>query len=159
MRALALVMVVVAWLTPAFAGSGTAKPAAPAASDKAFKPYAGRLVISPDTPPATLDELPDFLKGNLSKDNAYDLVKGPPWPFHMVGVLAKDAKKVTLVVADKDDKNLTPLLSIELTPMRKIVIAHTEATVAAGFAAHKTYVVRVMNGKTLLAKSELTLHD
>jgi len=158
MRALALVMVVVAWLTPAraLAGSGTPKPPP---SDKAFKPYVGRLVISPDVPPATLDELPDFLKGNLAKDNAYDLIKGPPWPFHMVGVLAKDLKKVTLVVVDKDDKNLTPLLSIGLTPMRKIVIAHTEATVAAGFAANKTYVVRVMNGKTVLAKSELTLHD
>ena len=136
--------------------------ASPAWADKAadkLKPYAGKVVISPDTPPGTLDELPDYLKGNLSKDSAYDLVKGPPWPFHLVGVLVKDLKKVTLVVADKDDKKLTPLLSIELTPMRKIVIAHAEATIAAGFAAHKTYVVRLMNGKTVLARSELTLHD
>ena len=43
--------------------------------------------------------------------------------------------------------------------MRKIVIAHAEATVAAGFAAHKTYVVRLMSGKTVLAKCEVTLHD
>jgi hypothetical protein len=149
MRALALVMVVVALVAPARADK----------ADKTFKPYAGRLVISPDTPPATLDELPGFLQFNLAKDNAYDLVKCPPWPFHMVGVLAKDAKKVTLVVADKADKKLTPLLSIELTPMRKIVIAHSEATIAAGFAANKTYVVRLLNGKTVLAKSELTLHD
>jgi len=129
------------------------------ASDKAFKPYVGRLVVSPDTPPATLDELPAFLKGNLTKDNAYDLIKGPPWPFHLVGVLAKDLKSVTLVVADKADKKLTPLLSIDLKPMRKLVIAHAEATIAAGFAANKTYVVRLMSGKTVLAKSELTLHD
>jgi hypothetical protein len=131
----------------------------PPKADKALKPYAGKLVISPDTPPATLDELPAFLKGNHSKDNAYDLIKGPPWPFHLVGVLAKDAKKVTLTVADKADKQLAPLLSIELTPMRKVVIAHAEATVAAGFAANKTYVVRLSSGKTVLAKSELTLHD
>jgi hypothetical protein len=116
-------------------------------------------VISPDTPPGTLDELPGFLKANLSKDNAYDLIKGPPWPFHMVGVLAKDAKQVTLQVADKADKKLAPLLSIDLTPMRRIVIAHTEATIAASFAANKTYVVRLLSGKTVLAKSELTLHD
>ena len=137
----------------------TAALAAPAKPDKAFSPFVGRLVISPDTPPATLDELPGFLKANLAKDNAYDLIKGPPWPFHMVGVLGKDLKQVTLQVADKADKKLTPLLSIDLTPMRRIVIAHTEATVAANFAANKTYVVRVLAGKTVLAKSELTLHD
>jgi hypothetical protein len=131
----------------------------PGASDKPWKPYVGKIVISPDTPPATIDELPAFLKGNISKDNAYDLIKGPPWAFHLVGVLAKELKTVTLVIADKDDKKLTPLLSIGLKPMRKIVIAHSEATIAAGFAANKTYVVRLMNGKTVLAKSEVTLHD
>lgn len=137
----------------------TVAVAAPAKPDKAFSPYVGRLVISPDTPPATLDELPGFLKANLTKDNTYDLIKGPPWPFHMVGVLAKDVKQVTLQVADKTDKKLTPLLSIDLTPMRRIVIAHSEATREANFAANKTYVVRLLAGKTVLARSELTLHD
>jgi hypothetical protein len=150
-----LVGIVVAMMVLA----STALAGTPGASDKPFKPFVGKVVLSPDTPPGTLDELPAFLKINLSKDNAYDVTKGPPWPFHLVGVLAKDLKKVTLVIADKDDKKLTPLLSIDLKPMRKIVIAHAEATIAAGFAANKTYVVRLMNGKSVLAKSELKLHD
>ncbi|HUS33554.1 MAG TPA: hypothetical protein VMZ53_33860 [Kofleriaceae bacterium] len=160
MRLVGLVVAMMVVALPAWADT---KPPpttkAPTASDKAFKPYVGKLVLSPDTPPGTLDELPNYLEGNLSKDNEYHRTKGPPWPFHLVGVLAKDAKKVTLVVHDKADKKLTPLLSIELTPMRRIVIAHAEATIAAGFAANKTYVVRLMTGKTVLAKSELTLHD
>lgn len=149
-----MVALVVTLVVASVARAGT-----PGASEKPWRPYVGKIVISPDTPPATIDELPAFLKGNLSKDNAYDLIKGPPWPFHLVGVLAKELKTVTLVIADKSDKKLTPLLSIELKPMRKIVIAHSEATIAAGFAANKTYVVRLMNGKTVLAKSEVTLHD
>jgi hypothetical protein len=153
-----LVGIAVAWMVTLVVAS-VAVAGTPGASDKPWRPYVGKIVISPDTPPATIDELPAFLKGNISKDNAYDLIKGPPWPFHLVGVLAKELKTVTLVIADKDDKKLTPLLSIELKPMRKIVIAHSEATIAAGFAANKTYVVRLMNGKTVLAKSEVTLHD
>jgi hypothetical protein len=39
------------------------------------------------------------------------------------------------------------------------VIAHTEATIAADFAATKTYVVRLMLGKTVLARAELSLRD
>ena len=154
-----LVGIVVAFVVTLVVASDTATAGTPGASEKPWRPYVGKLVISPDTPPGTLDELPAFLKINLSKDNSYDITKGPPWPFHLVGVIAKDLKKVTLVIADKDDKKLTPLLSIELKPMRKIVIAHAEATIAAGFAAQKTYVVRLMNGKTVLAKSELKLHD
>jgi hypothetical protein len=153
-----LVGIAVAWMVTLVVAS-VAVAGTPGASDKPWRPYVGKIVISPDTPPATIDELPAFLKGNISKDNAYDLIKGPPWPFHLVGVLAKELKTVTLVIADKDDKKLAPLLSIELKPMRKIVIAHSEATIAAGFAANKTYVVRLMNGKTVLAKSEVTLHD
>jgi hypothetical protein len=149
MRLVGIVVAMLVMASPAWAGKAVDK----------LEPYAGKIVISPDTPPGTLDELPAYLKANLSKDSAYDLVKGPPWPFHLVGVLAKNLEKVTLVIADKADKKLAPLLSIELTPMRKIVIAHAEATIAAGFAANKTYVVRLMNGKTVLAKSEVTLHD
>ena len=139
--------------TAAYAGA-----AAPS-TDKAIKAYAGRIVFSPDTPPTTAEEMPKFLKANATDDNRYDVLKGPPWQYHLVAVLSKDpgTKPVALVFADKDDKKLTPLLSIDLKPMRKIVIAHAEATVAAGFAANKTYVVRLMQGKTVLAKAELHL--
>jgi hypothetical protein len=119
----------------------------------ALKPYAGKVVISPDAPPANVDELPAFLKANVTSDNAYDLIKGPPWPFHLVGVLAKDYKTVTLVVLD----GKTALISIDLTPARRIVIAHAEATEAAGFANEKTYRVELRAGKTVVAKCQLKL--
>ena len=123
------------------------------ASADALKPYAGKVVISPDSPPANVDELPAFLKANVTKDNSYDLIKGPPWPFHLVGVLPKDYKTVTLVVLD----GKTALISIDLTPARRIVIAHTEATEAAGFANEKTYRVELRAGKTVVAKCQLKL--
>lgn len=119
----------------------------------ALKPYVGKVVISPDTPPANVDELPAFLKANFVKDNAYDLIKGPPWPFHLVGVLPKDYKTVTLVVLD----GKTALISIDLAPARRIVIAHTEATEAAGFANEKTYRVELRAGKNVVAKCQLKL--
>lgn len=123
------------------------------ADDTALKPYAGRVVISPDTPPANVDELPAFLKANATKDNAYDLIKGPPWPFHLVAVLPKDYKTVKLVVL----AGKTALISIDLSPARRIVIAHTEATEAAGFANEKTYRVELRAGKTVVAKCQLKL--
>ncbi len=125
------------------------------ASADTLKPYAGKVVISPDSPPASVDELPAFLKANVTKDNAYDLIKGPPWPFHLVGVLAKDYKTVTLVVLD----GKTALISIDLTPVRRVVIAHTEATEAAGFANEKTYRVELRAGspQRVVAKCQLKL--
>lgn len=132
-----------------------------AAKAKALKTYAGKLVLSPDAPPASGDELPDYLAFNLSKDGSYELIKGPPWPFHVSLVLASPTKSVTLVVADKTDKKLSPLLSSTITPTggNKLVLARAEATVAAGFAADTTYVVRVLAGKKILAKAELRLRD
>jgi len=153
MRILGLVLAMMVVAAPVLADKRPAKGA------KGLDVYAGKLVISPDTPPTVADELVAFLKANITKDASYDLIKGPPWPFHLVAVLAKDQKQVTLVVADKDDKKLTPLISIDLVPAHRLVIAHSEATVAAGFAARKTYVVRLLAGKTVLAKSELTLRD
>ena len=131
------------------------------ADDKAFKRYAGRLVYSPDTPPTQLDAIPKFLELNATKDNAYDVIKGPPWPMNLVAVLAKEpgTKQVQLVFADKADKKLTPIHAVDVQSKKKLVIARTEATIAAGFAAGKTYVVRVMLGKTVLAKAEITLKD
>jgi hypothetical protein len=128
---------------------------------KALKPFTGKLVISPDAPPASSDELPGYLKGNLSPDGAYELIKGPPWPFHITLVLATATRTVTLVVMDKADAKATPLLTATIAPAgdRKLVLAHAEATIAAGFAAHKTYEVRLLAGKKVLAKAELLLRD
>jgi hypothetical protein len=130
-----------------------------AADDKALKPYVGRIVFSPDAPPTSLVELPKFLKLNATADNAYDVLEGPPWQYNLVAVLAKDpgTKPVALVFADKADKKLAALHSVEVRAQKRIVIAASEATIAAGFAANKTYVVRLMQGKTVLAKATLHL--
>jgi len=161
------------------------------AEDKSLKPYAGRVVMSPDTPPATFDKLPEFLAANLSKDDTYELIK---WDVNFVGVLAKPTSKVTLEVrpaaapasradkkpdpkkpdakkdprkddAKKDDakkdesKPDEPLVSIELTVNRLVVIGHFAPTKAAGFAAGGHYVVALVAGKAVVAHGELVLHQ
>jgi hypothetical protein len=133
----------------------------PQTTEQALKSYAGRLVFSPDAPPTSLDEMPAYLKANATADNSYDVIKGPPWQFHLVAVLTKDpgATPINLVFADKDDKKLTTMHSVEVHAQKKLVIASSEATVAAGFASNKVYVVRLMQGKTVLAKAELHLRD
>lgn len=133
---------------------------ATARADKPLARYAGKIVISPDAPPSAISEIPAYLAANLVKDGSYDLTKGPPWPMHLVGVLPRDVTKpITLVFTDKADTKLAPLFAIEVASKQRVVIAHTEATVAAGFAAGKTYLVRLMLGKTVLARAELTLLD
>jgi hypothetical protein len=131
------------------------------ADSKALKPYAGKLVISPDAPPTAADEIPHYLKGNHSKDDHYELIKGPPWPFHVVAVLAKPVKEVTLVILDKADPKAAPLLSASFTLAgdRKLLLAQAEATIAANFAAHRPYVVKLVVGKKTLATAELLLRD
>jgi hypothetical protein len=131
------------------------------ADDKALKPYVGRVVMSPDTPPTSLDEMPGYLKANATKDNTYDFIKGPPWSFQLVAVLAKDPgqKPLKLVFADKDDKKLATMHAVDVRAQKKLVIAGSEANVAAGFAPNKTYVVRIMQGKIVLAKALLHLRD
>lgn len=148
MRLLGIVVAIVALSSPAYA------------EDKAFKPYVGKIVVSPDTPPTIFEEIPRFLRQNFQADNQYDVLKGPPWQINFVAVLSKDpgTKPVQLVFADKDDKKLATMHSVELTAKRKVVLAKVEATVAANFA-HKTYVMRVMLGKQVLAKCEVTLKD
>ena len=59
----------------------------------ALKPYVGRIVISPEVPPSAASELPAYLAANQVKENEYDLLKGPPWPMHLVGVLPKNVTK------------------------------------------------------------------
>ena len=148
MRLLGIVVAIVALSSAAYA------------QDKAFKPYVGKIVVSPDTPPTIFEEIPRFLRHNFQSDNQYDVRKGPPWQINFVAVLSKDpgGKPVQLVFADKDDKKLSTMHSIELNAKRKVVIAKVEATVAASFE-HKTYVMRVMLGKQVLAKCEVTLKD
>jgi hypothetical protein len=164
MRSLAVALCLIVAMASARADDKSATADAnrkAAAKAKALKPYVGKLVISPDAPPASSDELPGYLKGNLTPDAAYDLIKGPPWPFHVTVVLASPTKSVTLAITDKADPKAPPLLTATLTPAndKKLVFAHAEATIAAGFAASKTYVVTLTAGKKQLAKSELTLRD
>jgi hypothetical protein len=52
-----------------------------------------------------------------------------------------------------------PLISIEVGSKRKIVAAHTTATVAAGFAAGKLYAVEIRLDNAVLASADLTLRN
>jgi hypothetical protein len=168
MRLVGIVVAIVVAATAAHGDDAKPAPAKPApakkttpppSTDKQLKAYAGRLVFSPDAPPTQLDEFPKYLKANATTDNSYDVLKGPPWQFHLVAVLAKDpgTKPIALVFADKDDKKLATMHSVDVRAQKKLVTASSEATVAAGFAANKTYVVRLMQGKTVLAKAQLHL--
>ena len=73
-------------------------------TSKALKPYAGKLVISPDAPPTTIRRAAGVSQGEPHQGREYHVIKGPPWPFHLVAMLAKDDKQVTLVVTDIDPK-------------------------------------------------------
>ena len=44
-----------------------------------------------------------------------------------------------------------------MSPRSRIVIAHVEATEAAGFASEKMYRVELRAGKTVVAKCQLKL--
>jgi hypothetical protein len=133
-----------------------------AGATKALKPYAGKLVISPDAPPSTLGELAGYFEINVAKDGHYELIKGAPWTAHLSSWLVKPAKTVTIVVVDKAaDAKAAPLLSVSTATSAggKLVNAQFDATIAAGFAANTTYEVRLLAGKKLLAKAELLLRD
>jgi hypothetical protein len=91
------------------------------------------------------------------------------WDVNFVGVLAKPADKVTLIVSDPSAKpaagsgagSAAPaeLVTMELATTRQVVIGHFKPTKAAGFAAGKTYAVTLVSGKTTLAKAELLLRE
>jgi hypothetical protein len=129
------------------------------ADEKALRAYDGQIVISPDPAPANIDELHAYLKANATKDRHYELIKGPPWEINLVGMLAKDpgTSPVSLVFWDAADKQRTPVQSIEVPSKRRVVIARTTATTAAGFELEKTYVVELRLGKLSLAKATLKL--
>jgi hypothetical protein len=131
------------------------------ADNKGLAPYAGNVVISPDAPPATVAELPGYLKANLSPDGKYEVLHGPPWPFHLVAVLARPAASVRLEITDPADPKAAPLLSapFSLPGDKKLLLAEATPTIAAGFAANHTYLVRILTGKKLVAKAELRLRD
>jgi hypothetical protein len=125
-------------------------------NDKALKAFAGQIVMSPDAPPSRFDDLPKYLKSNVTKDGHYELIK---WEVNFVGVLAKPTDKVTLVVGDPAAKQDKDLISIELPVKRLVVIGHFAPTKAASFAAGKPYEVTLVAGKVVVAKAVLVLHQ
>jgi hypothetical protein len=126
------------------------------ADDKTLKLYAGQVVLSPDAPSGNFNELPAFLKANYDKSSHYEFMK---WDINFVGVLAKPADKITLIVSDPSAKPPAELISIELASSRQVVIGHFKPTTAAGFAAGKTYAVTLVSGKATVAKAELALRE
>ena len=119
-----------------------------------LKSFAGQIVLSHDAPSSNFNELPAYLKANADRSGHYEMLH---WDVNFVGVLAKPADKVTLVVTDPATKS--SLVEIELAASRQVVIGHFKPTKAAGFAADKTYAVALMSGKTVVAKAELLLRE
>ena len=142
-----LASVIVAIVAMATAARGDAK---------LVKQYAGRVVISPDPPPTIGTELRAYLEANATKDNTYEAIKGSPWEIHLVGVLSAEPKtSITLELVDK----ATVLHALDVAAKQRLVISSVKLTTAAGFEANKTYEVRVVAGKKVLAKARLRLRE
>ncbi|MDQ3335236.1 MAG: hypothetical protein M4D80_08740 [Myxococcota bacterium] len=115
------------------------------------KDHAGRIVISPDAPPTLATELAAYIKANVTKDDAYEAIKGSPWEIHLVGFLSADATDVTLEIGDLD--------KLPVAAKKRLVITSTKLTTAAGYVANKTYAVRLVSRKKVLARATLRLRD
>lgn len=114
------------------------------------KDYTGRIVISPDPPPALATDLAAYVKANAVKGDAYEAIKGSPWAIHLIGFATVDATEATLEIGEE---------KLPVAIKKRVVVASTKLTSAAGFTANTTYPVRLMNGKKLLAKATLRLRD
>lgn len=129
------------------------------ADDRLVKQHAGKIVISPDPVPTEAGALAAYVRANLVKDGAYELIKGAPWEINLVGFLARapGKRQVTLVIADAGDPKAAPLAVLEVASQQRIVISRAIATAAAGFEEGTTYAVRLMLGKLVLARCTLKL--
>jgi hypothetical protein len=123
------------------------------------KQYGGRIVISPDPTPVLAADLPAYVKANAVAGDKYEAIKGSPWKVHFIGFLSKDpgTAPVQLVLYDLADKDAKPLLAVDVKTTNRIAITHTALTTVAGFEADKTYAVRLVRGRIVLAKAELRL--
>ncbi len=142
-----MLVVLAAWI-------GTAR-----GDDRAAKQHAGTIVISPDPVPTEASALAAWVKANVVKGGAYELIRGSPWEVHFAGFLAKDPGKrgVMLVITDASDAKAAPIAALDVTATRRVVIGHLTATSAAGFVEGTTYAVRLVAGKTVLARCTLRL--
>ena len=107
-------------------------------------------MISPDPPPTLATELPAYVKANAVSGDAYDAIKGSPWQIHLVGFLETDATDVTLEIGPE---------KLPVSVKKRLVLSSTKLTIASGFEANKTYDVRLVAGKKLVAKATLRLRD
>jgi hypothetical protein len=145
------------WLRAAVLVAATLAVVEPAHADDAVAKYRGQIVISPDAPPTIAGELPAYLAANATKDHHYALTKGPPWDIHLVGVLARDTSRLTLVFIDKADGRTVD--SFEVSAKRQLAIAHVRATTEAGYVAGKRYILKMKVTDVVLASAELELRD
>jgi hypothetical protein len=127
------------------------------ADDKALVKFRGQIIVAKDAPPPTAGELPKYLEDNWSKDGHYERLGGAPWEINIVGVLSKDVGNVTVTLVFSDAGK--PVNEVEVTAKGRLVIAHVQATKAAGFEPHKVYVLAIKRGDAVLAKSDLMLRD
>ncbi len=127
------------------------------ADDKALAKFRGHVIVAKDAPPPTAGELPKYLEDNWSKDDHYERLGGPPWDMNIVGVLSKDVgtQSVSLVFTDAGK----PLQEVEVSAKGRLVIAHVQATTAAGFEPHKVYGIAIKRGDAVLAKADVVLRN
>lgn len=127
------------------------------ADDKGLAKFYGQIVVTRDAPPSTAGEMPKFLGENVAKDGHYERLGGAPWDMNLIGVLSKDpgGGNATLVFLEGDKS----MQEVEVSVKGRLVIAHVQATKAAGFEPNKPYTLRIKRGDAVLAKAELTLRN
>ena len=120
-----------------------------------LKPYAGKIIISEEAFPKTMNaEFEKFLKDKFKKDSLYTLTADPKgtWTFNLMGFFGKDpgASDAAIVFYDKDNKesqkNLEPVQALDqkTTKGQKILsIPSISLGDGSGLVAGKTYIVRI----------------
>ena len=127
------------------------------ADDKALVKFRGQIIVAKDAPAPTAGELAKYLEDNWSKDGHYERLGGSPWDMNIIGVLSKDVGNVTVKLVFADGSK--SLQEVEVAAKGRLVIAHVQATTAAGFEPHKVYALAIKRGDAVLAKADLLLRD
>lgn len=127
------------------------------ADDKALVKFRGHIIVAKDAPPPTAGELPKYLEDNWSKDRHYESLGGSPWDMNVVGVLSKDVGSGTVKLVFSDAGK--PMHEVEVTAKGRLVMAHVQATTAAGFEPHKAYALAIKRGDAVLAEADVTLRN
>ncbi|HEY4222269.1 MAG TPA: hypothetical protein VGO62_13025, partial [Myxococcota bacterium] len=123
-----------------------------AAADEFITAAQGKIAISTDDLPTEASDLGRLLKPAAKKTDPYRVEGDKSWSFNLVAVLKHEAKgaSVHVVFYDKDDKEalkkFAPVRAIEVNPAahnKLLTVPSIQVAEDQGFAAGKTYIVRV----------------